>query len=329
MTNDDRREGAAGASSVAHAPRVPADIDGILLLDKPVGLSSAAAVARVKRLFNARKAGHTGSLDPLASGLLPICFGEATKFAAQLLDADKTYRVTARLGERTPSADRESEVVERRELPAYSLPQLAAALSEFPREYAQVPPMHSALKQDGKPLYEYARAGITRERAARAIVIHQMQLVDWQTPDFTFDVRCSKGTYIRVLAEDLAARVGTIAHLAALRRLGVEPFDAEPQFSLEALESMSAAQRREVLLPVDAALTRWRRLDLAAGGVIAFRQGQTVVLSELAIPAELLQSPPETVRIYAAGLGFLGLGQVQPAGRLVPLRLISAATNRA
>src|SRR6202045_1644369 len=143
---------------------MPADVHGILLFDKPVGLSSAGAVARVKRLFDARKAGHTGSLDPLASGLLPICFGEATKFSAQLLDADKTYRVTARLGERTPSADRESEVVERRELPAYSAPQLAAALNEFPREDAQVPPMHSALKQDGKPLYEYARAGITRER---------------------------------------------------------------------------------------------------------------------------------------------------------------------
>ena len=198
---------------------MPADIDGILLLDKPVGLSSAGAVARVKRLFDARKAGHTGSLDPLASGLLPICFGEATKFSAQLLEADKTYRVTARLG--------------------------------------------------------------------------------------------------------------TIAHLAALRRLGVAPFGAEPQWSLEALESMSPAQRREVLLPVDAALTGWRRLDLSLSGVIAFRQGQTLVLTELAIPAELPESPPETVRIYAAGLGFLGLGQVQPAGRLVPLRLISAATNRA
>jgi tRNA pseudouridine55 synthase len=308
---------------------MPADLDGILLLDKPVGLSSAGAVARVKRLFNARKAGHTGSLDPLASGLLPICFGEATKFGAQLLDADKTYRVTARLGERTPSADRESEVIERRELPPYSALQLAAALREFPREYAQVPPMHSALKQDGKPLYEYARAGITRERAARSIIIHHMQLVDWQTPDFCFDVLCSKGTYIRVLAEDLAARLGTIAHLAALRRLGVAPFDAEPQWSLDALESMSPAQRREVLLPVDAALTGWRRLDLSLSGVIAFRQGQTLTLTELAIPAELPQSPPETVRIYAAGLGFLGLGQVQPAGRLVPLRLISAATNRA
>src|SRR6266403_1585878 len=141
---------------------MPADVHGILLLDKPLGLSSAGAVARIKRLFNARKAGHTGSLDPLASGLLPICFGEATKFGAQLLDADKTYRVTVRLGERTPSADLESEVIERQELPSYSSQQLAQALADFPREYAQIPPMHSALKQEGKPLYLYARAGITR-----------------------------------------------------------------------------------------------------------------------------------------------------------------------
>ena len=167
---------------------MPADIHGILLLDKPVGLSSAGAVARVKRLFNARKAGHTGSLDPLASGLLPICFGEATKFGAQLLDADKTYRVTVRLGERTASADRESEVIERRELPAYSLAQLHEALGAFPREYSQVPPMHSALKQDGKPLYLYARSGITVERAPRALVIRDMRLLDWQPPDLSFDV---------------------------------------------------------------------------------------------------------------------------------------------
>src|SRR6195256_5094902 len=179
---------------------MPADIDGILLLDKPLGLSSAGAVARSKGLFKARKAGHTGSLDPLASGLLPICFGEATKFGAQLLDADKTYRVTVRLGERTPSADRESEVIERRELPPYTSRQMSDALSSFPREYAQVPPMHSALKQDGRPLYEYARAGITRERAARPIVIHDMRLLDWQGPDLSFDVRCSKGTSNRVLA---------------------------------------------------------------------------------------------------------------------------------
>src|SRR5271165_1116363 len=299
---------------------MPADIHGILLFDKPLGLSSAGAVARVKHLFNARKAGHTGALDPLATGMLPICFGEATKFGAQLLDADKTYRVTVRLGERTPSADRESEVIERRELPAYSLPQLTQALESFPREYDQVPPMHSAIKQDGKPLYEYARAGITRERAARAIVIHDLRLLDWQPPDLTFDVRCTKGTYIRVLAEELAAHLKTIAHLAALRRLDVAPFGAEPQWSLEALDSLTPGQRLDVLLPVDAALTAWRRYDLSEGGVSAFRRGQSVSVAV---------EPPGTVRIYAAGLGFLGLGQIEATGRLVPLRLISAATNRA
>jgi len=301
---------------------VPADIHGILLLDKPLDLSSAGAVARVKRLFDARKAGHTGSLDPLASGLLPICFGEATKFGALLLDADKTYRVTVRLGERTQSADRESEVIETRELPAYSLPQLHEALRAFPRDYAQVPPMRSALKQDGKPLYEYARAGITRERAARAIVIHDMRLLDWSPPDLSFDVCCTKGTYIRVLAEDLAAQLGTIGHLAALRRLAVAPFGAEPQWTFEALESLDPAARRDVLLPVDAALATWRRLDLCAGGVSAFRQGQAV-----AVP-DTPETAPGTVRIYAAGLGFLGLGEIE-AGRLVPRRLISSATNRA
>jgi len=285
------------------------------LLDKPLGVSSAGAVARIKRLFGARKAGHTGSLDPLASGMLPICLGEATKFGAQLLDADKTYRVTARLGERTASADRESEVLESRVLPDFSVAQLQRALADFPREYAQVPPMHSAIKQGGKPLYEYARAGITRERAARTITIHEMRLLDWQAPDLSFDVRCTKGAYIRVLAEDLAARLGTIAHLAGLRRLGVAPFSAEPQWTFEAVEAMTPAQRLQVLLPVDAALADWRRLDLSAGGVSAFRQGQTV-----SIPAEI----PGNVRIYAAGLGFLGLGAIEPAGRLVPLRLIAS-----
>ena len=294
---------------------MPVDIHGILLLDKPLDLTSAGAVARVKRLFNARKAGHTGSLDPLASGLLPICFGEATKFGSQLLDADKTYRVTVRLGERTPSADRESEVIERRELPPYSPQQLAQALADFPREYSQIPPMHSALKQDGKPLYSYARSGITLERAPRDIVIREMHMLDWQAPDLSFDVRCTKGTYIRVLAEDLGAQLGTIAHLAALRRVGVTPFGAEPQWSFEALESMTPAQRQELLLPVDAALTGWRRLDLPANGVSAFRQGQTI-----SIPVEV----PGTVRIYADGLGFLGLGEIEAVGRLVPLRLISS-----
>ena len=160
-------------------------------------------MARIKRLFNARKAGHTGSLDPLASGMLPICFGEATKFGAQLLDADKSYRVSVRLGERTASADRESPVIERRDLPEFSMQRLARALEEFPREYAQVPPMHSAIKQEGRPLYEYARAGLTRERAPRAIVIHELRLLEWAAPDLSFDVRCTKGAYIRVLGGGL------------------------------------------------------------------------------------------------------------------------------
>ena len=302
---------------------MPLDIHGILLLDKPLGSSSAAAVARVKRLFNARKAGHTGSLDPLASGMLPICLGEATKFGALLLEADKTYRVTVRLGERTASADRESQVIETRPLPLFSRQHLQQALAAFPRDYSQVPPMHSALKQDGKPLYEYARAGITRERAARPIVIHELQLLDWQAPDLSFDVRCTKGAYIRVLAEDLAAQLGTIGHLAALRRIGVAPFTAEPLWPFEALESMSVMQRHEILLPVDAALGACRRFDLPVSGVSAFRQGQTVSL--LGEPPGL----PGTVRIYAAGLGFLGLGEIEAAGLLKPLRLISSAANRA
>jgi tRNA pseudouridine55 synthase len=299
---------------------LPRDINGILLLDKPLKLSSAGAVARVKHLFAARKAGHTGSLDPLASGLLPICFGEATKFGAQMLDADKAYRVTLRLGERTPSADRETEVIERRALPQYSREDLELALAAFPRNYQQTPPMHSALKQDGKPLYEYARAGITRERAARTILIHDMQAIEWQPPDLIFDVRCTKGAYIRVLAEDFAAQLATIGHLHALRRLGVAPFDAEPQWSFETLEQMTAAQRDATLLPVDAALGACRRIDLPLGGVGALRQGQTVSVT---------QEQPGTVRIYAAGLGFLGLGEVQTAGLLRPLRLISSAANRA
>ncbi len=296
------------------------DVDGILLLDKPLGLSSAGAVARVKRLFGARKAGHTGSLDPLASGMLPVCLGEATKFGAQMLAADKTYRLVLRLGERTPSADLESQVIERRELRPLSTGELEDALAGFPRRYEQIPPMHSAIKQDGKPLYLYARAGVTRERLARSIVIHDMRLIEWRRPDLTFDVRCTKGAYMRVLAEDLASRLGTIGHLVGLRRLGVAPFADAPQWTFEALEAMSGDERSGVLLPVDAALGDWRRLDLPAEGVEAVRQGRSI-----AVGAERTGN----VRIYAQGLGFVGLGAVEASGRLVPLRLISAAANRA
>jgi tRNA pseudouridine55 synthase len=297
-----------------------ADVHGILLLDKPLRLSSAAAVARAKYLLGARKAGHTGSLDPLATGMLPICFGEATKFGAHLLDADKTYRVVARLGERTASADLESPVIERRDLPPFTSEQIAAALRAFPRAYDQVPPMHSAIKQEGKPLYEYARAGLTRERDPRRILIHGMSLLAWRAPDVEFDVHSSKGAYIRVLAEDLAKALGTIAHLTALRRLSVAPFGEGRLWAFEALEALSLAARRELLMPVDAALESAPRYELSATQVTALRQGKT-----LEVPA----GAPGTVRIYSQELGFLGLGALEMPGRLVPLRLISAGVNRA
>ena len=211
-------------------------------------------------------------------------------------------------------------MIERRELPPLTAADLQRALADFPRRYEQVPPMHSAIKQDGKPLYVYARAGETRERAARSIVIHDMQLNAWLSPEVTFDVRCTKGAYMRVLAEDLALRLGTIGHLVGLRRLGVAPFAHAPQWTFEALEALSPADRVQVLLPVDAALGDWRRLDVPAEGIEAVRQGRSVTVAG---------ECTGNVRIYAPGLGFVGLGAVEASGRLKPLRLISAATNRA
>jgi tRNA pseudouridine55 synthase len=214
--------------------------------------------------------------------------------------------------------------METRELPAYAVSQLEAALERFPRRYEQMPPMHSAIKQEGKPLYEYARAGIIRERAARTVILHELRLLGWEAPELSFDVRCTKGAYIRVLAEDLAAHLGTIGHLSALRRLSVAPFVAEPQYTLEALEALEPAQRVQVLLPVDAALRGWPRFDLPEGGVDAIRQGQS-----LALQAPGASEASGTVRMYAAGLGFVGLGEITPPGLLRPLRLISAHANRA
>jgi len=300
---------------------VSADLSGIVLLDKPLGLTSAAAVARLKRLFNARKAGHTGSLDPLASGFLGVCFGEATKFGAHLLDADKSYRVGVRLGERTASGDLETEVCERAPVPELSAAAVAASLASFPKEYDQMPPMHSALKQGGKPLYSYARAGITLERVPRRISIYSMQLLEWASPRLRFDVRCSKGTYIRVLADDIALRLATIGHLVELRRLSVAPFENSPMHTLEELENMDYARRLEAVLPVDAALQNHARLELTAAEAQDLRLGRNPRLAPQAAGV---------VRIYGPNAEFLGLGELEQTGRLVPQRLIAAdPANRA
>ncbi len=205
-----------------------ADIHGIVLLDKPAGITSNRALQKVRGIFQARKAGHTGSLDPFATGMLPICLGEASKTAAFMLEAGKRYRATARLGVATSTGDLDGEIIQTCPLPAIDPGSLTQVLQRFTGEIEQVPPMYSALKHEGRPLYEYARAGIVIERPARTITIHHLQLMDWQPPDLTFDVHCSKGTYIRTLAEDIATALDCCAHLVALRRTLVEPFDNAP-----------------------------------------------------------------------------------------------------
>lgn len=212
------------------------EIHGVVLLDKPVGISSNRALQKVRGIFQARKAGHTGSLDPFATGMLPICLGEASKTAAFMLEASKQYRAVARLGEATSTGDVEGEVIQTYPVPDLDSNKLTQTLNQFVGEIEQVPPMYSALKHQGKPLYEYARAGIEIERPARLITIHQLDLVDWQAADLTFDVRCSKGTYIRTLAEDIATALGSCAHLIELRRMLVEPFADFPMVTLEQLQ---------------------------------------------------------------------------------------------
>ena len=209
-----------------------ADIHGIVLLDKPVGISSNRALQKVRGIFQARKAGHTGSLDPFATGMLPICLGEASKTAAFMLEAGKRYRATAKLGVATTTGDVEGELVQTCPIPEIGPETLAQTLQQFVGEIKQVPPMYSALKYEGKPLYEYARAGIVIERPARSVFIHQLEILNWQSPLLTFDVHCSKGTYIRTLAEDIAIALGSCAHLVELRRTFVEPFDKLPMLTL-------------------------------------------------------------------------------------------------
>lgn len=285
--------------------------NGILLLDKPLGLTSNAALSRAKRVLGIRKAGHTGALDPLATGLLPLCFGQATKVSAYLLDADKVYLAEVMLGETTASGDVEGEVIERREVPALTRADLEAVLEEFRGPIEQIPPMFSALKHKGRRLHELARAGIEVERNPRRVTIHRLDLLDFQSPRLTLRVGCSKGTYIRSLAMDIGEKLGCGAHLAALRRESSGPFSLARAVSLEALQEMQADQARQLLLPPDAALPETPRVELNAAAAIDIGHGKAVPTDRQAV---------ELVRIYSQG-GFLGLGQIDSRGVLRVRRL--------
>lgn len=287
-------------------------IDGVLLLDKPLGLSSNAALQRAKRIYRAEKAGHTGTLDPLATGLLPICFGEATKFAQALLDADKAYVATLRFGRTTTTGDADGAILATRPV-EISQRDIEAVLPNFLGRIEQVPPRHAALKHEGRKYYEYARRGIEIPRAARSVEIRELRLQSWRSPDLELFVRCSKGTYIRVLAEDIGAALECGAYLAALRRVETGGFVLADALALEALEAMSDAERDAILRPAETLVAQLPRLDLEGDEAVRFAQGQS--LSRLGVTDAL-------ARIYADGI-FAGLGTLEN-GFLRPRRLLSA-----
>jgi len=258
-------------SGARRAPRER--VDGVLLLDKPSGLSSNAALQRARRAFNAEKAGHTGTLDPLASGLLPLCFGEATKFARFLLDADKRYRATLRFGVTTTTYDAEGDVVATRAVDV-GRAQLDAVLAQFTGDLQQVPPAFAALKYQGRAYYDYAREGVDIPRAPRAVSVHRLALLDWDPPDAVVDVVCSKGTYVRSLAADVGEALGCGAHLAALRRDATGGFALGDAVALDVLESLDRDARRRLLLPVDALLRELPRVDVAGAVADDLRHGR-------------------------------------------------------
>jgi tRNA pseudouridine55 synthase len=300
-----------------HVKKVRDLVDGVLLLDKPVGLSSNDALIKAKRVLNAKKAGHTGTLDPFATGLLPLCFGEATKFSQDLLEADKTYEATVHLGIMTTTGDTEGDVIETREVDV--TPELIeAALARFRGPILQVPPMYSALKRDGKAYYEYAREGITLEREARPVTIHGLALIDYTAPFLKIEVTCSKGTYVRVLGEDIGAALGCGAHLNALRRTKVGPLTIAGMVTLEALQAHPAPL--SLLAPVDALLSSFPVVELTDELAKRFLQGQRLALGKepVAVPAE-----QGRVRVYCGGK-LLGTAQLQEYSILAPERLIAA-----
>jgi tRNA pseudouridine55 synthase len=292
------------------------DVSGVLPLDKPVGVTSNEVLQEVKRLYQARKAGHTGSLDRMATGLLPLCFGEATKFSALLLEADKQYRARCRLGVRTSTGDAAGEVLETRPVPALARAELEAVLARFRGEILQVPPMFSALKHQGQRLYELAYRGIEVERAPRAVTIHALRLLDFRDGEFAVDVTCSKGTYIRTLAEDIGNAVGCGAHVIELRRTAAGPLREEEIVDIGTVRAAAAAgpaALEALLLGPDAILRDAPAVVLHESVAYYLRQGQAVLVPRAPTRGR--------VRIYDDGGRFLGAGEVLDDGRIAPRRM--------
>lgn len=294
------------------------NINGILLLDKPLGFSSNQALQKIKWLLKAAKAGHTGTLDPLATGLLPLCFGEATKFAHYLTDADKTYVATIKLGITTSTGDAEGAVLKTQPVNVNQA-DFVKASQQFIGEISQVPPMYSALKFEGKALYEYARAGVEIERQPRLVTIRSIKIHSFSGDVAVITVMCSKGTYIRTLAEDIGKQLGCGAHLIGLRRIATANYDISQAITIEQFEAMSDEQRLAVLAPADSAVLHLPAITLDDDSVFYLLQGQAVWRSG-AIPAGLL-------RLYSEQQVFLGLGELQSDGKIAPKRLMQQANN--
>jgi tRNA pseudouridine55 synthase len=307
---------------MARRKRPGRNVDGILLLDKPAGLTSNGALQQVKRLFGAAKAGHTGSLDPLATGVLPLCFGEATKFSQFLLDADKRYLTTVKLGVTTTTGDADGEETARTAVPA--LGDIEAILDGFRGSIMQIPSMYSALKVDGQPLYKLAREGKEIERKAREVTIHELSLVEAREDELILDIRCTKGTYVRTLAEDIGKEIGCGAHVSALRRLQSGPYmvdETHTMAQLEATKALGTHLLDKLLLPVSTAVKEWPMVELTDLSASYLRQGQ---------PVQVASSPTSGwVRIFiesgAQNDGdFIGVGEILDDGRIAPRRLVAA-----
>ena len=300
--------------------RVP--VHGVLLLDKPAGISSTQALAKAKWLLNAEKAGHTGTLDPFATGLLPLCFGEATKYASDLLDADKSYEATVHLGVTTSTGDTEGEVLESREV-RVTREQIDSALSHFNGKISQTPPMYSALKVDGKPLYAYAREGITLERKSREILIHEIELMEFDFTTLKIRVRCSKGTYVRVLGEDIGKTLGCGAHLTQLRRTSIAHLSVAEAVPLSVLEESSEA-RSSLLRPVDSLTSMLPAVQLSEELIRRFMHGQRLALGrELGEHCLSLPLPEGRVRVLGPAGSFAGTAVVTHDLVLIPERVVS------